>query len=382
MSNATLTTDLLKTRQHFEILDGLRGVAAISVVVFHFMEWVNFDYNKNFIGHGFLAVDFFFCLSGFVIGYAYDNRIRTMGTKEFFKSRLIRLHPLVVLGAILGVLGFLFDPLSNDANSYSSGMIALLFACTVLLIPFPVMEDRAFNLFGLNAPSWSLFWEYIANIAYAFILCKLKRRTLLAVALVSAAALCFIGIQSGNLMGGWSKASIADGGIRVAFSFVAGLLIYRSNWIIKNRLGFIGISALLVVAFVMPFFKWNWLVEVIMVVIYFPLLVSLGAGSALSSKTRKACIFSGDISYPLYMTHYAWIWLFGSYFKRYAPGTGELVVVISLGTIGLIGLSYLMLKVYDLPIRRYLTNRRQQKMKEKEAIRAKTATACAAQNSK
>lgn len=382
MSNATLTTDLLKTRQHFEILDGLRGVAAISVVVFHFMEWVNFDYSKNFIGHGFLAVDFFFCLSGFVIGYAYDNRIRTMGTKEFFKSRLIRLHPLVVLGAILGVLGFLFDPLSNDANSYSSGMVALLFVCTALLIPLPVMEDRAFNLFGLNAPSWSLFWEYIANIAYAFILCKLKRRTLLAVALVSAAALCFIGIQSGNLMGGWSKASIADGGIRVAFSFVAGLLIYRSNWIIKNRLGFIGISALLVVAFVMPFFKWNWLVEVIMVVIYFPLLVSLGAGSALSSKTRKACIFSGDISYPLYMTHYAWIWLFGSYFKRYAPGTGELVVVISLGTIGLIGLSYLMLKVYDLPIRRYLTNRRQQKMKEKEAIRAKTATACAAQNSK
>ena len=382
MSNATLTTDLLKSRQHFEILDGLRGVAAISVVVFHFMEWVHFDYSKNFIGHGFLAVDFFFCLSGFVIGYAYDNRIRTMGTKEFFKSRLIRLHPLVVLGAILGVLGFLFDPLSNDANSYSSGMIALLFACTVLLIPFPVMEDRAFNLFGLNAPSWSLFWEYIANIAYAFILCKLKRRTLLAVALVSAAALCFIGIRSGNLMGGWSKASIADGGVRVAFSFVAGLLIYRSNWIIKNRLGFLGISALLVVAFVMPFFKWNWLVEVVMVVIYFPLLVSLGAGSALSVKTRKACVFSGDISYPLYMTHYAWIWLFGSYLKRYAPGTGELVVVITLGTIGLIGLSYLMLKVYDQPIRRYLTNRRQQKMKEKEAIRAKAATACAAQNSK
>jgi len=89
---------ILETRQHFEILDGLRGVAALSVVIFHFMEIVYTDYTKNFIGHGFLAVDFFFCLSGFVIAYAYDNRIKKIGTWEFFKSRLIRLHPLIVLG--------------------------------------------------------------------------------------------------------------------------------------------------------------------------------------------------------------------------------------------------------------------------------------------
>jgi peptidoglycan/LPS O-acetylase OafA/YrhL len=108
-----LSSEVFKTHQHFEILDGLRGIAALSIVIFHFMEWIYSDYSQNFIGHGFLAVDFFFCLSGFVIGYAYDNRIREMGVREFFKSRLIRLHLLVILGAIIGLLGFLFDPFSS-----------------------------------------------------------------------------------------------------------------------------------------------------------------------------------------------------------------------------------------------------------------------------
>src|SRR5215510_13487127 len=99
MNKPNLTPDLLKTKQHFAILDGLRGVAALAVVIFHFMEWIFTDPSTNFIGHGFLAVDFFFCLSGFVIGYAYDDRIRKIGVKEFFRLRLISLHPLVVLVA-------------------------------------------------------------------------------------------------------------------------------------------------------------------------------------------------------------------------------------------------------------------------------------------
>src|ERR1700750_3181305 len=100
-----INAEILKTKQHFEILDGLRGVAAIAIVTFHFMEVVYSDYSKNFIGHGFLAVDFFFCLSGFVIAYAYDDRLAKMGVIEFFKSRLIRLHPLVVFGSVIGLLG-------------------------------------------------------------------------------------------------------------------------------------------------------------------------------------------------------------------------------------------------------------------------------------
>src|SRR6201996_9514857 len=127
--------DILKTREHFVTLDGLRGLAAVAVVTFHFMEMAYSDYSKNFIGHGFLAVDFFFCLSGFVIGYAYDDRIGKMGIMEFFKSRLIRLHPLVILGSVLGVLAFLFDPFGGHPEVYSAGRIALIFLCSILLIP-------------------------------------------------------------------------------------------------------------------------------------------------------------------------------------------------------------------------------------------------------
>src|SRR3954451_10493770 len=125
MSKGILSTNILNTKQHFIILDGLRGIAALGVVVFHFMEWVFSDYSEDFIGHGFLAVDFFFCLSGFVIGYAYDNRIEKIGVKEFFTSRLIRLHPLVILGSVLGLLGFLIDPFLVPPG-YSAGKLFLL----------------------------------------------------------------------------------------------------------------------------------------------------------------------------------------------------------------------------------------------------------------
>jgi len=96
-------------------------------------------------------VDFFFCLSGFVIGYAYDDRIAKMGVMEFFKSRLIRLHPLVIFGSVLGVLGFLFDPFNNAASNYSVGQIAVFFFSSILLIPYPAMPERYFNLFSFNA---------------------------------------------------------------------------------------------------------------------------------------------------------------------------------------------------------------------------------------
>ena len=350
---------ILKTKQHFEILDGLRGIAALAVVIFHFMEWIFPDSSKNFIGHGFLAVDFFFCLSGFVIGYAYDNRIGKIGAGEFFKKRLIRLHPLVVLGSVLGLLGFFLDPFALPI-AYNAGKLALLFVCSVFLIPFPVMEDRAFNLFGLNAPSWSLFWEYVANIFYAFVLYKVGRRSLAALTILAAAGICIVSYRAGNLLGGWSKDNFLDGGARVAYSFLAGLFLYRSNWIIKNRLHFTGLAILLFLAFIMPGSKWNWLTEALVVLFYFPLIVALGAGSSLSPRWKKVCRFSGNISYPLYMTHYAAIWVFGNYYTNEKPPAGELPYIIIPGIIFLVVIAYLVMVFYDIPVRRYLTKKRQQ----------------------
>lgn len=358
MNEVQPTPELFTTKQHFDILDGLRGVAALAIVVFHFMEWVFPDISKNFIGHGFLAVDFFFCLSGFVIGYAYDDRIKKIGTGEFFKSRLIRLHPLVVFGSVLGLLGFVVDPFASSIV-YDAGKLALLFICSLLLIPFPVMEERFFNLFALNAPAWSLFWEYVANIFYAFVLYRVGRRSLGLLTILAAIGICIVSYRAGNLLGGWSKDNFLDGGARVAYSFLAGLFLYRSNWIIKNNLGFGTLAILLCLAFIMPWSALNWLTECFVVLIYFPLLVSLGAG-CLSTTLKKVCQFSGNISYPLYMTHYAAIWVFGSYFTSTKPPPGELTYTVVLGIILLVVIAYLVMRFYDMPVRRWLGKKRRQ----------------------
>ena len=352
-TNKTIAISL-HTKRHFEILDGLRGIAALSVVTFHFMEWVYTDPSKNFIGHGFLAVDFFFCLSGFVIGYAYDDRIAKMGVLEFFKSRIIRLHPLVIAGSVLGLLAFLFDPFGGHPELYSTGKIIVAFLCSVLLVPLPIIADRGFNLFSFNAPSWSLFWEYVANIVYALVLCKINRRYLWLLTMISGVIICLVCYRSGNLLGGWSGPTFWDGGARILYSFLAGLLIYRSNWVIKNKLGFIGIAILLFFAFIMPYSKWNWLSEPLVVLFYFPLLIALGAGAMLTPDLKKLCTFSGKISYPLYMTHYAVLWMFGNYYASYKPSAVQLAFIIIAGLILLVGAAYLVMVVYDIPVRKYL----------------------------
>tara|TARA_R110002049_G_scaffold263086_9_gene439149 strand:- start:654 stop:1076 length:423 start_codon:yes stop_codon:yes gene_type:complete len=140
MQGSTVDSKFLKSKPHFEILDGLRGVAAVVIVIFHFMEIVITDFSKNFISHGYLAVDFFFCLSGFVIAYAYDKRIAGMGLKTFIKRRLIRLQPLVIIGSVLGLLTFLLDPYSNLFAVYGFKETVLIFITSTFLIPYPVVS--------------------------------------------------------------------------------------------------------------------------------------------------------------------------------------------------------------------------------------------------
>jgi len=350
--------DLLQSKQHYEILDGLRGVAAIAVVTFHFMEIIISDYSKNFIGHGFLAVDFFFCLSGFVIAYAYDSRIGSMGLKAFFTSRLIRLHPLVVLGTVLGLIGFLWDPFTPMPAGYGLGKITLLFLTGILMIPYPVVAERWLNNFNLNAPSWSLFWEYVANIVYGVVLWKLPRRVLLVLLCLAAAWVGYVSYTAGNLMGGWSGETFWQGGARISYGFLAGMLVYRYKIIIKNKLGFIGLSVLLLAALMMPHVKYNWLAEALVVIVYFPLLVALGAGAGLHAKVQGLCNFLGKLSYPLYMTHYMVMFMFAGYLLKYKPDHTQLTWVVIIGLILLIGFAYLVMVLFDTPVRKYLTKLR------------------------
>lgn len=355
MTEQQTSNTLLKSKKHFEILDGLRGVAAIAVVVFHFMEIAITDYNKNFIAHGYLAVDFFFCLSGFVIAYAYDTRAKEIGLMQFFKLRLIRLHPLVIIGSVLGLLTFLLDPFSNLYAVYGFGKTALIFLSSISLVPYPIVEERFFNLFNLNAPSWSLFWEYIANILYIFLLYKIGRKFLWVLVIIAAGLIFYVAVNSTNLAGGWGGTTFWDGGVRVFYSFLAGMLIYRSNWIIKNKLGFTGISILLLIAFLVPYVdQYNWITEPILVLIYFPLILALGAGAVLKSSVKKVCKLSGEISYPLYMTHYPFVWIFLTYVAVVKPEMSSLKMIIPISVMLLIILAYLVMKFIDIPLRKYL----------------------------
>lgn len=348
-----------KTKQHFEVLDGLRGVAAIAVVVFHYMEFAYLDPSTNFIGHGFLAVDFFFCLSGFVIAYAYDHRMAQLGVVEFFKSRTIRLHPLVFLSAVLGLLAY-FATWDTSNSPYDPLTIVLSFFSSALLIPLPIMPERGFSLIAFNSPAWSLFFEYMANIFYAFILYKISKRSLLLCTLLAAVALCYVSYHSGNLIGGWDGKTFLDGCARISFSFLAGLLIYRFHWIIRSNIGFIGLSVVLLLSFLLPYFSWNWLAEALVVIGVYPLLIALGAGTLVSTRFKKICVWLGNVSYPLYMTHYALIWFFFNYYTAHKPQPLELFFIITLGTLVMIGFAYLVMRLYDLPIRSYLTKRRKQ----------------------
>ena len=161
---------LPSTKPHFEILDGLRGVAAIMVVWFHIFEAFATSHLDQRINHGYLAVDFFFILSGFVVGYAYDDRWKTLSVKEFLKRRVIRLHPMVVMGALIG--GAMFYTQGCSVWDVTEVTVLALFVATfinALLIPATIgTEVRGLGeMYPLNGPSWSLFFEYIGNILYA-----------------------------------------------------------------------------------------------------------------------------------------------------------------------------------------------------------------------
>lgn len=357
MNDHTQAASLLNTKQHYEILDGLRGVAAIAVVVFHFMEIAVPDYNDSFIAHAYLAVDFFFCLSGFVIAYAYDNKLADIGFARFFKQRLIRLQPLVIVGSIWGLVAFIFDPFSDLWVKYAD-KLPVAFAASCLMIPYAFMPERYFNIFHLNPPSWSLFWEYVASVVYAAVLIRVGRRVLWVLVVIGAGALFYEAHDATNLGVGWSGDNFWGGGIRAFFPFLAGILVYRSRYIIRNKLGFLIPAGLLLLTFLVPFSApYNWIIEPSIVIVYFPLLVAVGAGAVPGPRAKRLCELSGNISYPLYMIHYPFIWIFMSYVETHKPTLQEMSIITVVGTLLLIGLSYLVLVFMDMPIRMFLKNR-------------------------
>ena len=382
--NTFSSAHFIGSKPHYQLLDGLRGVAAIVVVFYHIFEGFSFAEITNEAGdgiirtlnHGHMAVDFFFILSGFVISYAYDDRWANMGTWQFFKRRLIRLHPMLVMGAIIGFVAFAvtgFGRWDNTATPVGWAVTAMLL--TMLMVPavpgVPYEVRGNDEMFPLNGPGWSLFFEYIGNILYALFMRRMsvKILTISTVVLGIVHAWFFIGNVSGyDMIGvGWTidNVNFWGGLVRMLFPLSMGMLLARTFRPRRVKGAFWICSIALIALFSVPqipssgSISFNSLYEFICIAIIFPFIVWVGAcGSAGSGFTAKASTLLGDLSYPLYIVHYPIMYIFYAWLieKEYYTlgecwGVSLLVVAASMT------LALLCLKLYDEPVRRWLGKR-------------------------
>ncbi|OKZ05328.1 acyltransferase family protein [Bacteroides nordii] len=367
------------SKPHYELLDGLRGVAALVVILYHIFEGYAFASNGTIdtLNHGYLAVDFFFILSGFVIGYAYDDRWgKGLTMKNFFKRRLIRLHPMVIMGAVLGVVTFYLQGCVQwDGTHIAISMVMLSLLCTMFFIP--AMPGVGYEvrgngeMFPLNGPCWSLFFEYIGNILYALFIRRLSNKALAVLVAVLGVALTLFAVLDisgyGNIGVGWTLDGVnfAGGTLRMLFPFSMGMLLSRNFKPVKLRGAFWICTIIMIALFAVPYlegakpFCVNGAYEVFCVIVAFPILVWLGAsGTTTDKKSTMICKFLGDISYPVYVVHYPIMYLFYAWLiKNQLYTLGETWQVALCVYVLSIVLAYLCLKLYDEPVRKWLTKK-------------------------
>lgn len=366
---------LVESKPHYEILDGLRGVAALLVVLFHVFEVHSHgDHSKQIINHGYLAVDFFFLLSGYVISYAYDDRWGKMTLKDFFKRRIIRLHPMIIIGSIIGAILFYFQ----DSQGLGWGGIHEVPVWTMLLVMLigftliPVgkgLDIRGWSeMHPLNGPAWSLFYEYIANIVYALFLRRVSKIILATLVLVAAGVTIHYALtnSNGDIIGGWSVDStqLRIGFTRLAFPFLAGMLLAKTAKLYYTKHAFLTASLLLVVLFSIPRLGgseniWmNGLYECFCLIIMFPLIVWLGAGGKVNGKkASKICKFLGDISYPIYITHFPIVYVYMAWVTNNNLSLEQSWHIGLLCAIISILVAYVSMRFYDIPVREWLRKR-------------------------
>lgn len=368
------------TKPHYELLDGLRGVAALLVVFYHIFEGLSFAAGGTLIttiNHGYLAVDFFFILSGFVIGYAYDDRWKSnMTLGNFFTRRLIRLHPMIIMGTIIGAITFCIQgSVQWDGSHVATSAVMLALLAAMFFIPaYPgAGYDVRGNgeMFSLNGPSWSLFFEYIGNILYALFIHRLSNRGLAILVALSGIGLAWFALFDivgyGMLGVGWTLdgANFWGGMLRMLFPFSLGMLLSRHFRPIKTRGAFWICSAVLLILFCVPYIEGkspvclNGVYELICIALVFPALVWIAAsGKTTDKQSTRICRFLGDISFPLYAIHYPLMYLFYAWLIKNKLYTfTECWQMAALVYTGSILLAYLCLKCYDEPARKWLSRK-------------------------
>lgn len=339
--------------QHFLALDGLRGIAAVAVFLYHRRWWMNDG--GVFIQHAYLAVDFFFMLSGLVVALAYERRLRDgrLSVRDFLLLRAIRLYPLIVLGALAGAaILCLQAALRHDTVAVIRTVGALPFAMLTLPIPSQLFAKT----FALNEPSWSLFFEIGANAAFAIAAPWLSRRVLAAVIVLSGVALVLTAIDHAGLKAGWERGDLHVGAIRVSFSFCCGIALYRAHAagrLPSLALPFWALGLLLIASFAPPLVQGacNTAFDLAMVAVVYPAIIVLGLGTAANRFWTPVMVASGAISYPIYIIHVPLLmWLEAGIWRLHLPNQAMLATAVAIG----LPTAWLMGRYIDEPIRRRL----------------------------
>jgi peptidoglycan/LPS O-acetylase OafA/YrhL len=335
----------------------MRGVAALLVVLRHAPEY--FGAQPFFRSH--LAVDLFFVLSGFVIAHAYDRRFaqRSMTSASFMTTRLIRLYPMYLLGLVAGVV---WATVRRQAGLevYSIARDDLARVTLLSLAFLPSHLNPSLALFPLNGPSWSLFYELVTNVIYAF--CQQLLRTwVLVVSLCGLAVLLVtFGWRGGTLDIGALAGPIAmlGGSTRAFLGLAFGLLLYRvfikglsipSGW--RHPAPPLLIVALVFAVPQLP--ALDWLLEVVAVLVILPVCVLWSAGTTADGRMARVFGFLGMLSYPMYALHWPLAELgkvlLREEIDRYRPMSGVLFLLL------LCAVCVVAVRYVDEPVRRWLT---------------------------
>jgi len=343
------TTKAAVGHDRYVTLDGMRGVAAVIVVWFHMAlrHWAPVP------GFGHLAVDMFFLLSGFVLALANDPRFaRGLTVRDFLIKRAVRLYPVYLVGYGLGALALLVSMPHSLWAKYPVGPLVT----NALLLPYPATHAKIAPLFVMDGPAWSLCLEfYVANLLYAVAWKQLKGAALLL--LVAAAVVTLVIAQQHyiNLSGGAGFDTWPEGVARVMASFFGGVLLARvyakhkpsfatPSWLI------LAIMAALLFAPLTGFASRPY--EMFCVLVAFPALIYMGA----SGKSRRPWIGArlGDASYALYVIHIPALYFIGLGLTHAHIRPTPAIALPAL--IVLTVLAYAVDRLFDAPVRRWLSN--------------------------
>ncbi|MBC7752545.1 MAG: acyltransferase [Candidatus Saccharibacteria bacterium] len=350
---------MLKNR--FIFLDGIRGIAAIFVVILHSSSFWNFTELR--LVHAYLAVDLFFILSGFVIANAYDEKLESgkLSLKLFIYIRLIRLYPIYLLSVLICIpaltLGIVQDvPHWVQYPNFAEG--AAIIAAAAMFLPF--YAPSVFALFPLNSPSWSLFFELLMNFVYGLIHPILSTRALIFIVFGASIGLCLVLKYKGSLNTGfqWEGISFIGGVIRSAYGFFLGVLLHRYHQKLNYYFGgqiFPWLGVLMIVGILAspPMGAYDELFVLLIVFLIFPIAL-LFASKTHDSRMGRPLLLLGSASYPIYVLHVPikeqMTYWFGPIVYTTAPFSGIAFVLT------LISLSVWIERVYDIPVRRMLAN--------------------------